>query len=628
MVAENNTEKKDSKKESQEFVNNLTEEIEYMARFVSVQDLREYPMYIYKNGVYEKDGDAWIRQFLAEKYKKINTGIIEEVVKRIRLRNLKPLSVIDSKKEKVVLLNGVFDLNTMKFEEHSPENYATIQLPVNYDKDAKCPRIHKYFDEVLHAHFIPTAYEIFGYCLWKGNDLKKIFFLVGGNNSSKGTFMGILRKFIGMQYITAMEMSNIAKDRFSRAELLGKSVNICGDTKSTMVKETGMLRKLSGNEDPIDGEKKFGGLFTFMNYCKLLFGFNILPKIPEIEMEFFADRMLIIQFPNTFSKKVGFLDNLTTPEEMSGLFNMAIEGLQRAFKNGQFTNNLTIEETIAQYSALADPITSFAYDGFEVNIMSFVEKEDLFEIGFQNYLKSKNISYSGSKDKFWKDLKDILTVRNPEVDWNRRVTIGGKQKYCIFGVSLNSVTELVKVVKPFPLNVSNIENNIKYNIIGKANTLTTLTEIEQEFEDIEPIWIAEGFGSEDERNYYLSLIAKKNKQEESIMELYEKNFDHIDRLIEEYEKTLSIPPEPEKDKEKIPESEKLCMKCGEKFTKSKSKDICQKCLDLMNAPLPKKEEVHFDIQECKVCGSILIGGICNKCKDESNLNENFSIPQI
>jgi len=38
----------------------------------------------------------------------------------------------------------------------------------------------------------------------------------------------------------------------------------------------------------------------------------------------------------------------------------------------------------------------------------------------------------------------------------------------------------------------------------------------------------------------------------------------------------------------------------------------------MNTPLPPKERVSFNIQECKVCGSILVGGICLKCKSENN----------
>jgi len=39
------------------------------------------------------------------------------------------------------LRNGMIDLRTMDLEPHHPSYYSTVQVPVKYNPDAKCPPI-------------------------------------------------------------------------------------------------------------------------------------------------------------------------------------------------------------------------------------------------------------------------------------------------------------------------------------------------------------------------------------------------------------------------------------------------------------------------------------------------------
>lgn len=82
---------------------------------------------------------------------KITTGIVNEVMNHIRRRTYTNRAEFDASQPEILnLQNGLLNVDTLQFEEHSSEHLSLVQSPISYDPKAKCPNILKFLAEVLH----------------------------------------------------------------------------------------------------------------------------------------------------------------------------------------------------------------------------------------------------------------------------------------------------------------------------------------------------------------------------------------------------------------------------------------------------------------------------------------------
>ena len=113
---------------------------------------------------------------------------------------------------------------------------------------------------------------------------------------------------------------------------------------------------------------------------------------PEDTVAFFR-RWIIINFPNTFTdenKDPKLFDKLNTPEELSGILNWALDGLDRLQKKGDFTKAGTVEEIRARYLASAEPVKSFAENRLEVAEGNKISKDVVYQ-AYRDYCKELGI---------------------------------------------------------------------------------------------------------------------------------------------------------------------------------------------------------------------------------------------
>ena len=84
----------------------------------------------------------------------------------------------------------------------------------------------------------------------------------------------------------------------------------------------------------------------------------------------FYRRWVIIFFNVRFGngglpKDIKILEKITTPEELSGILNWAIEGLKRLNEQGDFSERMTENETENCYERLSNPIGTFLTEYIE-----------------------------------------------------------------------------------------------------------------------------------------------------------------------------------------------------------------------------------------------------------------------
>ena len=86
------------------------------------------------------------------------------------------------------------------------------------------------------------------------------------------------------------------------------------------------------------------------------------------------------------------LKNMTTPNELSGLLNKALEGLIRFYKNEKFSYSRGVQEIMEHWIRQSDSFMAFCMDNIVAGDMSedYIIKKDLAK-RYHNYCKKHKI---------------------------------------------------------------------------------------------------------------------------------------------------------------------------------------------------------------------------------------------
>jgi P4 family phage/plasmid primase-like protien len=323
-------------------------------------------MYRYNtaNGIYESDAEDFVNAEVSRKLgKHYSTNRRQEIEAFIRSRTLRKM--VETDKYLHAVQNGVLDVRTSELKPFNPDYYIFNALPVKYDPNAKCPKFLKFLGEVVPPEKDRLVLqEAIGYCLIKDARFQKALLLTGRKQNGKGTFLNVVSALLGEDNVSNVELQKLTDNmRFQTAQLHDRLANICADLPDKTLEETGTFKRIVSG-DSISAELKFGQPFEFRPYARLLFSANALPRIPE-DTEAFLVRWLLVEFPISFlqgdpRRDENLIDKLTTPEELSGILNWALEGAQRLLKNNGFSTSESIEELEDRWEIMSDSVRVFS----------------------------------------------------------------------------------------------------------------------------------------------------------------------------------------------------------------------------------------------------------------------------
>lgn len=356
----------------------LSSEILAENQIFTQRDTDESFIYDPLQGYYLEHGNTYIIEKAKKKLGEFSKRLyLKEVETDIKAKTYIDTDVLIPKPHLINMRNGVFNLETRELEPHNPDYYFTSRLEIYYDPDAKCPEILKFLEEICPEHATDLV-QFAGYCLYKDYPIHVFFILEGKGRNGKTTFVRFIIIFLGEKNVSSIPMQEL-ENSFKRGHIKGKLANISDDLPKQALYLTGSLKKLTGNS-PIDAEHKFAPPFEFVNYAKMLFTCNEIPRTSD-QTDAFWERAIPIEFKNQFkgdkndSKKI---DKLTTDEELSGFFNLAIDGLQILLSEGQFMNVDPVEERRAKYIRLSDPIQFFAETYLVMDVKNMITSADLY----------------------------------------------------------------------------------------------------------------------------------------------------------------------------------------------------------------------------------------------------------
>ena len=281
----------------------------------------------------------------------------------------------------VSLKNGIFDLQDNIVLPHSLGFFTQNSLPFAYDESAQCPEWMAFLASVWgdDQESIDTLQEMFGYILSGDTRQQKFFNIIGPRRSGKGTINKVLVDLLGQHNTVAPQLEELC-DTFGLQPWLGKLLASFTDARapernrSAVVSQ--LLRIVGG--DTITVNRKNKESWNGYMPTRIVIYSNEVLQLTE-NSNALTGRMVVLKMTRSFYDNED--TNLSTKlrAELSGIFNWAMEGLNRRIeRGGQFIQPQSGKELLDLMAELGNPIGSFVEDALEIDPEAEVNKDHVF----------------------------------------------------------------------------------------------------------------------------------------------------------------------------------------------------------------------------------------------------------
>lgn len=354
----------------------------------TIYGLQEESVYVYENGIWTIKGRGLIKseiENILKNYAKNN--VVNEISEKIKRKTEVERELFEIVPDyKTCLLNGVLELDNpenISFTQHDKKYNFKRQMPIIFNKEATCPKCLEFINETFYPDDIPQVQEWLGLHLVRNYLFKKAVICQGPKNTGKSVFLNLLTTFLGKDNVSGLSLQKISQAKgFDLMELKDKYANIHDDLSSKDLNDGGGFKMSVGN-GLITGEQKFGDHFKFKNTAKQTFACNKIPPVKDIDDEAYYDRFLIWSLENIIlpqERDPKLIEKLTTPEELSGLLNWAIEGYVRLMKNNKFSNEKTDEELKSLMIQNGNSLAKFTAEALIQKDGNKISKENMYKV--------------------------------------------------------------------------------------------------------------------------------------------------------------------------------------------------------------------------------------------------------
>lgn len=250
----------------------------------------------------------------------------------------------------------IYDMKTGKSFKASPDYFVTNPIPWKVGEVEDTPMMDNIFEQWVGKEYVQTLYEIIAYCCLCDYPIHRLFCFIGEGLNGKGTFLRLLTKFIGVENCCSTELDVLLNSRFEVTRLYKKLVCQMGETNFNEMKQTSMLKKLTGG-DLIGFEFKNKTPFEEINYAKIIIATNNLPATNDKTIGFYR-RWFIVDFPNRFSEKEDVL-SLIPDSEYENLARKCLFILKDLLDKREFHMEGTIEDRAKKFEDKSNPFDKF-----------------------------------------------------------------------------------------------------------------------------------------------------------------------------------------------------------------------------------------------------------------------------
>lgn len=310
--------------------------------------------------------------------------------------------------ELIPMRNGLLHIPTRTLMAHTPGLWAHHALPFEYDPDAPIPQRWLAFMGQLwknDAESVGALQEAFGYILSADTSLQKMLLLVGPKRSGKGTIGRVLTGLLGAHNVAAPTLAGLSTN-FGLSPLINSPLALISDARlsgrsnASVVVER--LLSISG-EDTITIDRKYLDPWTGRLPTRFVILTNELPRLSDSSGAL-ASRFVILVLKVSF---YGEEDPKLTSKllgEAPGIFNWALDGLDRLRERGHFEQPASAREQLEVLEDLASPVAAFIRERCRVGDEHGVLVDDLFQ-AWKVWCVEQGDQSAGLKSTFGRNLR-------------------------------------------------------------------------------------------------------------------------------------------------------------------------------------------------------------------------------
>lgn len=254
-----------------------------------------------------------------------------------------------------------FDLKTGEYECKQDMFTPTIhRLHVKYDAAADCPTFKAYVAELLHEEDIPTLQEYMGYCLIPSTRGQGALFIKGEGGEGKSILSRLMCDLFGRSAVVE-NLSKLESNRFTLATLENAMLFVDDDLNTELLKETGTIKKIVTATTPMQVERKGKQAHSAYLYARLFcLGNTHIGAAFDHSDGFYRRLILLTCKPIRADRGNDIFLRDKIVEEMPGIFNWMLEGLQRLIRNKfKFTRSERAEQELKDKQLDDNPVLRF-----------------------------------------------------------------------------------------------------------------------------------------------------------------------------------------------------------------------------------------------------------------------------
>ncbi|NEV94199.1 DNA primase [Psychroflexus sp. YR1-1] len=372
-------------------------------------------LYVFNRSYWSALGNDELMIFLTECAKK--TGIkktksqyfkfSEDLLKQFKASTIS-VSNPDMLKNVINLRNGTLEINKneVRLRPFHKEDFLTYQLDFAFEPEATSPLFQKFLDEVLPDYTLQQIIsEYLGSIFINSSDIKfeKALFLYGGGSNGKSVIFEVIQALLGSNNFSSYPLHDLTTNPNTRAKIKDKLLNFSSEAGE--IGSFDIFKKLVSRE-PVDSKLLYKDVYEIINYAKLMFNCNDLPKQNEYTHGYYR-RFLIIPFEKTIAEKDQDkkLSQKIITSELSGVLNWIIDGMMRLYEHKKFTYSENSKRASEEFELDSDSVRMFIQEWQYEKSTDLMSLIDLFS-DFKNYCQSNGYKIC-SKITLSKRLKGL-----------------------------------------------------------------------------------------------------------------------------------------------------------------------------------------------------------------------------
>jgi putative DNA primase/helicase len=261
--------------------------------------------------------------------------------------------------------NGTLDLRAGKLKAHDPADRITKIVPVDYGRDAPCPRFKQFLKEALvDDALIKFVKRYSGYTLTGITRERLLAILYGFGKNGKTTLVELLHEVLG-DYARNTDVETLLIKKYQGvgndvAALKGARFVSAAEVEKGRRLAESKVKQLTGR-DTVTARFLFGENFDFKPEFKLWLSTNNKPVIQGTD-DAIWDRIRLIPFTQRFE---GSKADPKLPDklraELAGVFAWMVEGCLEWQEHG-LEEPKTVADATKQYREEMDTLAAFFED--------------------------------------------------------------------------------------------------------------------------------------------------------------------------------------------------------------------------------------------------------------------------